>query len=836
MMARTIILLACFAACGLAHPTYADESIAGDIGRLLEEAVAAPTEALAEKKLVEAEEQYKAARRKLERMELDFLAADLERTRGRIHLVAWQRDATQVARRAEAARHLEQALTIYQRLATEADAQAAQMELRQNREALEKNTKYQEVNGYVSRAHYALAWVSYHLGLLADNPDRSTRFEQAVERFSRFTSGDYRNHPVLADCFLGQALCQYELGHDDQVIALLRPATPDNTPPVTFKRMTYLRLKAYLRMHRYRELHETADRYFADRPREQRLDEVELGMAVEWARGLAALAGDPKSNPYHARYRERLDQVAAMVQPYGESWQREIIQVSGGQAGNEGLRCLEVARKAFGEGRYADALTQAENGLNLLGQQQPAGDMLAADLRYLRAAAAWNLQQWLVAHRLADDFLRHHASDRRCETLLTHAFEAGVKALKAEPALSPETFLAFLDYAEKTFANHPMVSRFAWERANLFHEAGRYREAEEILGRIPADSPIYRRAQYGLAVIALRQADDLGKEVKNANDERSLVELLNRSAAAIRRYMLAATTELPADAYTEARSVVDIALRTATRYLEPAKPDMPAVQALINDSETLLKILREPNHAADQRLVLTLGIQWLDGRIESANKSLDNLLSRPGGRAAACPHLAVMADILERHYDRRIADGNETGARQLVEPLVRTYTVLLENASQASVAVDRGQEITLRRRLAQNLLRLGRDREALAQYEWLFRQVPDHLPLEKAGDILQGLGHCYETVGRYDQALDQWRTLAQGLKENTDDWFEAQYRMIRCHQRAGRLEHAQKLLTLLRLRYPRIESANWRKQLDALDRELTLAQRPTSGPVKDTSP
>ncbi len=835
MMVRTIMLVSWFAAFGFAFSTLAEETTVGMIGRLLEEAVAAPTEELAEKKLSEAEEQYKSARRKLERMELDFLAADLERTRGRIRLMAWQRDENQVARRTEAARHLEQALAVYQRLATEADAQAAQMELRQNRETLEKNKKYQEASGYVSRAHYAMAWVSYNLGLLADEANRSAYFEQAVERFTRFTSGGYRDHPVLADCFLGQALCYYELGRDGQVIELLQPAAPANTPETTFKRMTYLRLRTFLRMRRYRELHEAAERYFGERPAERRLDEVELGMAVEWARSLAALAGDPKSNPYHARYRERLDRVAAMVQPYGESWQREIIRAAGGQAGNESLRCLEVARKAFGEGRYADALTQAESGLNLLAQQQPASDTLAADLRYLRAAAAWNLQQWLAAHRSADDFLRHHASDRRSETLLTYAFEAGTKALKSEPALSPEAFLAFLDYAEKQFANQPIVGRFAWERANLFFEAGRYREAEQVLNQVRSDSPIYRRAQYALAVIALRQVDDQIKQAKNEN-EQPLIDLLNRSAAAIKRYTLAATTDLPADAYAEARSMVDAALRTAAHYLEPARPDMPAIQALINNSETLLKMLHDPDYAADQRTILTMTMQWLDGRGESANKNLDTLLGRSGSRAAARPYLAMMADVLERQYDRRIAQGNETSARLLAEPLVRIYTALLEDAGQASVSANRDQEIALRRRLAQNLRRLGRDREALAQYEWLLRQVPDPLPLEKAGDVLRGLGYGYEALGQYDRALDQWRILAQGVKENTDGWFEAQYHLIRCHQLAGRLDHAQKLLHLLRLRCPTIESANWRKRLDALDREWTVTQGPRSAPIKETSP
>lgn len=834
-MTRSIILLAWIAAFLPARPTLADEAITLSIGQLLEQAVAASTEELAEQKLSEAEEQYKAARRKLQRMELDFLAADLERTRGRIRLIAWQRDENQTARRAEAAGHLEQALKAYRDLATEAGEQAAEMELRENRQALEKNKKYRELGGYLSRARYALAWTLYNLGLLTNGADRVALFEQAIEHFERFTSGGYRDHPVVADCFLGQALCHYELGRDDRVIAQLQPAEPAHTPEATFKRMTFLRLKTFQRMHRYRQLHEAAERYFADRPPGQRLDEVELGMVVEWARGLAVLAGDPNSNPYHARYRERLDQVTTMVQPYGESWQRAMIQAAGGRAGGEALDSLEAARKAFADGRYAEAQADAENGLALLAQQQLAGDTLAADLRYLRAAAAWNLEQWLMAYRSADEFLRRHGSDWRSETLLSHAFEAGVKALKTEPALPPEQFLAFLDFAEERFSNQPIVGRFAWQRANLFFEAGRYREAEEVLTQVPVDSPLYRRVQYGLAVVALRQADALNTE-EISPDDPSLIALLNQSAAAIKRYTLAASADLPVSAYPEARSVVDVALRTAGRYLEPAQPDTAAVQALIRDVETLLKILHDPGYAADQRLTLAMGMQWLDGRIESANKYFETLLSRRTDRAGSDPQLAAMADVLERQYDQRIADGNETDARQLAEPLVRMYTALLESVSRASAAEARGRKIALRRRLALNLRRLGRDPEALGHYEWLFRQVPDHLPLEQAGDVLQGLGQGYEAVGRYDQALEPWRLLAQGLKENTGGWYEAQYHMIRCHQRAGRPEHAEKLLALLRLRQPRIESTQWRKRLEALDRELAAGQGPTSTPARETPP
>ena len=796
------------------------QPVGNRIADLLDGATAAPSVAAADKKLDEAERLLRSARLSLGEVTAGLLNADIKRARGRVRLIAWQRAAEKTDLRDQARRLLLEALAEYQQLAKQADDQAIEIEEKQAN--YEKKPGWRKALDAISRANYAMAWTAYNAGMVMTTREQCQEyFNQAIQKFAPFTAGGYRENeqhdPIIADCFLGQALCNYELQRYAKVIELLdnKPAKPEYIPPTTTKRMTFLRLKTYRNQRRNRELHEAAEQYFARLPEEHQYDPIELAMAIEWGRSLAALAADRESNPYHQQYQKRLELLERMIYPYGEPWRSELGRVVGRTGASTTSGNLARAREHFAAGKYQEALSEVGKALAAAEEVKETNASLLADLRYTKAAAAWNLKRWRDAHLAAFDFVRRHRKDRRAPEMCAYALQAGLKAVKDSPRLDTASFLSFLDFAEQEFPDQPDVAKAPWYRANRWLEAGQYERAEQALCKVTADSPVYRHAQYGLALAACKQAESIAGTQKR--DAAAVVAALERAAAAVARYVDAASGGLPADEEQVAEAVIDVAVAAARRLLDLPAPGPTTGLALLERVETLP---HAAGRAPDQRLALRIKAYLLAGRTEGAAKLLDVLLEGKSAGAAVAGTCADIAEALEKQYQGLLKDGNSAGARPLGERLISVYGFLLRYLSGSKDAHARSQEISVRRRLAHSLQRLGRQRTAISHYEWLFNKVPEEIPLEKAGDILHGLATAYEHTGQYDAAAKTWRTLAGGLEQKSEGWLEARYHLILCRYRAGRPDHARKLLDYFKLQCPSIEIEQWSRKFHALEQQL----------------
>ncbi|MGB2820357.1 MAG: hypothetical protein WBF17_05215, partial [Phycisphaerae bacterium] len=449
------------AVCGAAAGA---EAIDVRIGRLLSEARSAASPADAEVKFRQAEKLLGDVGRGIDSTTRGFLQADILRARGRIAVMAWQRDPTDETLRGKAMKDLNQAIDDYARLVKVCEDRLDALEVRLGHADPSRNKQWQTLRGQISRANYCEAWSHYNLGLIAeDDARRKGRFNQAIERFSSFTAEGYRNHPIVADCFLGQALCHYELKQYFQVLELLKPVRASNTPAGIFKRMTYVLIKSAQAYGSYLVAENSAKQYFDALPGSHRLDAIELGMALERARCLSRLA-DPQQNPeYHKLFRERLDAVAKTVYSCGDPWRAELGRILGRGIGATPLECLSRALSLFKSGKFAEAAAEAEKGI--MTATNKTDPVVLADLRYARTAAVTNQGKHLETFRAAAEFLRRHPGDRRAGGLCRTALLAGREALKAEPPLPQGEFLDFLAWMEKQFPSRPEVKELTWHRA-----------------------------------------------------------------------------------------------------------------------------------------------------------------------------------------------------------------------------------------------------------------------------------------------------------------------------------------------------------------------------------
>jgi len=785
------------------------------ITTLLADAVAAPTKAAAEAKLREAELLFQSARARLDELTRGFLTADIKRTRGRMLAMAWQRagakDPDRATLRDKARRSLLVALDEYARLQKLSEDKADAIERRLGTADPAENKQWREACGSISRANYAQAWTNYTLGMLATKAEREAYLKKALERFVGFTADGYRKHPIITDCFLGHALCLYELKRHFEITRLLEKATPRNTPPGTYKRMTYLLLKAYKALSDpgpSLKLEEAAKRYFDSLPAGHKHDGVELDMALTRARNLGALA---KAMPaYAARFQMRLDKVARLVYSYGEPWCSQFARALGKSAGGKSFTCLVRAREHFTAQKFEQAIAEANKGI--AAADAKSSTVLLADLRYTKAAACWNLKRWRDAHLAAFEFLQHHRSDRRAPEMCRRALQAALNARKARPPLAAADFIRFLNFAERNFAREPEVQKAPWYRATLLLESKQYQRAEQALRRILPRSKLYRQAQYGLALAAYRQAE-AAAEAKHG-DAEALTRLLARAATAVSRSLDALSGDLREDERPLVKSAATLALATVRRLLALPVPDHATALGLLGRTESLRDLGDE---VVAQRLALRIEANVLARRTDVATKLIDALLER----GTIDPHLAQafanVADPLEREYERLENATRYDEAKGLGRKLVRIYTLLLRHVSRSPDKRVRAQGISVRRRLARGLQRLGDHKKAIPHYKRLVAKVPR----ETSGDVLRGLAVAYEHTRSYEAAIATWRVLSRGLKQKSDEWFEARYHLIRCYLRAGRRDQARKLLDYLKLQCPRLEAGKWTGQFKKLDQELS---------------
>ncbi|MBE3070443.1 MAG: tetratricopeptide repeat protein, partial [Planctomycetes bacterium] len=530
----------------------------------------------------------------------------------------------------------------------------------------------------------------------------------------------------------------------------------------------------------------------------------------ERARALAVLAGDKADPAGSGAFRARLDAVKRAVYGCGDPWAAELAKVLGEPPPPSATRHLGEAVARYKARRYKEALAAADAGLGI-GKAGP----VAVDLQYIRVASLMSLERWRDGHLAAAEFLRMAPKDPRSPDVCRRALDAGLKALKADPPLELDAFDRFLTFAQTAFADVAEVRDAPWIRASQFLEAGRYREAERVLRDIAPSSPLYLRAQYGLALAAYRQAEGLLEG--DTPDPAAAAVHLGRAVAATRRFIDATPTRVPESDQPVAEQVAAIAMAAGQRLLGLPNADPAAAEALINRLDGW-RVLGNPADRPHDALRLALALR--SGRIDLALEQANDFMNRARPRdARVVGTLLGAADPFESQSARLCREGLPAEAARIDATLRRTYEFLLARAGKADDAALRDQVVTIRRRLGHVLVRLGRPGDAAVHYEWVLANSPR----EKAGDVLRGLALARETLRQYDKAIESWEVLAQGLKAEADGWFEARYHLVVCHWEAGRWDHARRLMAYFRLRHPEGAPGRWKKEFETLHEKMEKA-------------
>jgi tetratricopeptide (TPR) repeat protein len=66
------------------------------------------------------------------------------------------------------------------------------------------------------------------------------------------------------------------------------------------------------------------------------------------------------------------------------------------------------------------------------------------------------------------------------------------------------------------------------------------------------------------------------------------------------------------------------------------------------------------------------------------------------------------------------------------------------------------------------------------------------------------------------EALAQWRKVSAGVRDRSDEWYEAKYQVARLLLESGQKAEAKKLLDYLSVVPPGWNDSTWKQQFDAL--------------------
>ncbi len=806
----------------LLAPAQADDApLEQQVRRMIAEAEAMPTLDQADKQLTDAAVLLATEGRKVDEITRDFLTADVERARGRLAALAWRSNPDAHPGQDDNARRLlGRAGATYRRLAAQCDARARVIEGQIGDQEPGKDPEWRRLIGSISRANYAGAWAGYHLALVSETPRQKTeRLESAVQSFLEFTAGGYRKHPIVADCFLGHALCLHELGRHFDALQLLKAATPDNTPPATFKRMTWVRVQAAGALPSDLEVENAARAYFDSLPAGHKWDAGDLQIALGRAKALARLA-DAKINPQlHRSFAARLSQVAREISTHGEPWRSQVAELLGEQMEDTAFARLARARRAFAAGNHADALAHADKGIALANDETPVD--LRADLDYVRFASLWNLRRWREAAAAAGQFIRERPADKRARDVAAKGLQAAVLSRESSDAMPAGEFLAHLDLFERHYPDLPGLDRAPWHRAAVWIDAANFDAAEKQLDRIPADSPQAPWAEYGRALIAWRRMGRAGQGDTAAAAAEGVVRLL---------------ASLQDKRSPQTQPLIDpasqLALAVGRSLLSRDKPAVELADRLAAGLESIESPPRQTmQRTAALRLLVNIHRDSAEVRPQSFDKLGGELARVLAGDAAARLWsrfgrlTAGIPDIPPPPAGKPLAalpPAQQKSAQVTGQLLMDALQVILADASASRDNPD-PQHLAARMRLAEVQAVLGRFEDARRNYQW----VLDRVDAEHSGAALRGLARLAERRGRLDEAIPIWQKLARGLEVGTGPWFEARYHLIVCYASADATrQRARDMLRLLLIRHPHIGPGDWQARFAALAAELNVAPSP----------
>lgn len=165
--------------------------------------------------------------------------------------------------------------------------------------------------------------------------------------------------------------------------------------------------------------------------------------------------------------------------------------------------------------------------------------------------------------------------------------------------------------------------------------------------------------------------------------------------------------------------------------------------------------------------------------------------------------------VLARCYDGVVRLRSTAESSQLNELKLKLVDLALSQVAQDENARNRWLS-----RKSLILIEAGRGQEAIGMLQKLIEASP------KRADLQVALARAFTAAeGRAEEALNQWRRVAKGSRQQSSNWFEAKYHVAKLLADSGKKEEAKQLLDYLKIP-PGWEKSNLKNEFDRLYSDL----------------
>lgn len=689
-------------------------------------------------------------------------------------------------------------------------------------------------------------WAGYHRGVLEDKDTiaRQERLATAERRFQTVIDGG----PVgltRAYSHLGRGMAQRELGRFDDAEKSFGYALDGGVPPAVEAQVRYELARTQICAKRFDEARTTLKPLVEKDPDRLPPDEEPsrfyVNLAHLWfansyliqSETLRAASGRGAADANAAAQVRRLRDTGLSkfqrLAQRGGPWPALVRQYVGTSvdprtpvAELSPVELLYSAAVLIERKQYGEALPRLEAAAKGASDAEFAGDVLfeLGRCHYLldreRAAAE-------TFSKLAADY-RGHTQAPQAATF-AYALWGRVAEASGDPGDYARLALALRNLLEN-FADHPKREEAAWLLPAALERAGRFDEAAEAFGTLPAGSPHWEEAQFRRALCLARAAEAAAGV---HGDERR--GRLRRAVEALTRY---------AD---DARLRAAGSPRAADTLKWAAEATVAAAELLaslgVDDPQAALATLAsfELHFPGSDLVGRVLAVRIRAHRalrqFEEASQMLSRFLNTAPPEQIG-PTLAGLATGMQQEVQRLLESGQADAARALAADALVTFEEL-EKWTQAEAGRAHALE-SVRAGRARMLYHAGQ----LAAAERVTAELLERNP--RQGDyrhlyalVLTAQTETDDSEGVIEKAVEAWaRLLADpGLRRHAPPrYWEARYYWLALLLKEGRAADVEVAITQERIWQPGLGGPPWADKFADLLRAARVAQ----GKPPDTQP
>mgnify|MGYP002622406178 CR=1 FL=1 len=487
-----------------------------------------------------------------------------------------------------------------------------------------------------------------------------------------------------------------------------------------------------------------------------------------------------------------VDQVRAIGKQYGPYWMRRAeARLARAIAGAEGPKSAETLAFAAAGYYRAGQLDEAVAAFEQASDEAEAVNHIDDAFSWALAAAA--IEKERGAYRKALERYRAAAfstpkDPRAAEAHLLAVYCAGQLARAQHPPDLSEYEQLLHEHLEQ-WPDGETASQALGRLGRLAEHRGDWQTAVGMLGQVQPGDP-----QYEEAVAALGRSYEAWLDQLHESGE-SGAQLAQRALDQLERII--GTAEASPQPTPASRAAVLAAARIWLKEIpNGALPAERLVRgALEHDAEAPTEWKLE----AHVLLVPALAAQGKGGQ---ADESLEEVL------AAGNDQVAALLDTLTAVRRRATGDA----ATRLAELELSTEAQVLENPGR----FDGDTLRAVRRRHIETLAETGHRPEALEAAQALAREFPRDGQTHElmARLLMQG-----NTADR-QAAVQKWAEVAKRSRPGTARWFRALRALARTQIDLGQATDARQTIDHVAARYPNFGTEDFRRQFEALLREI----------------